>query len=64
MFVGGKGDRLLDVVAEVADGWNTCWAWTVDDYRERVEVLERACAGTRPRPAVRDAVIGPVCALW
>ena len=43
VFVGGKGDRLLRLVAERADGWNTCWAWTTDQYRERLEVLEREC---------------------
>ena len=43
IIVGGKGDRLLSVVAEVADGWNTCWVWTPDAYRERLDVLARAC---------------------
>ncbi len=43
VFVGGKGDRLLELVAEHADGWNTCWAWTPGAYRERVDVLTRAC---------------------
>ncbi len=43
IFVGGKGDRLLRLVAEAADGWNTCWVWTPDDYRDRVAVLDRAC---------------------
>jgi alkanesulfonate monooxygenase SsuD/methylene tetrahydromethanopterin reductase-like flavin-dependent oxidoreductase (luciferase family) len=43
IVVGGKGDRLLALVAELADGWNTCWVWTIDAYRERLAVLERAC---------------------
>jgi alkanesulfonate monooxygenase SsuD/methylene tetrahydromethanopterin reductase-like flavin-dependent oxidoreductase (luciferase family) len=43
VFVGGKGDRLLRLVASHADGWNTCWAWTIDQYRERLQVLEREC---------------------
>jgi alkanesulfonate monooxygenase SsuD/methylene tetrahydromethanopterin reductase-like flavin-dependent oxidoreductase (luciferase family) len=43
VFVGGKGDRILRTVAARADGWNTCWTWTVDAYRERLAVLERAC---------------------
>jgi alkanesulfonate monooxygenase SsuD/methylene tetrahydromethanopterin reductase-like flavin-dependent oxidoreductase (luciferase family) len=44
VFVGGKGDRLLRVAAEHADGWNTCWVWTPDAYRERAGVLDEACA--------------------
>ena len=43
VFLGGRGDQVLATVAAVADGWNTCWAWTHDDYRERVRVLDQAC---------------------
>jgi len=43
VFVGGKGDRLLQLAAERADGWNTCWVWTPDAYKARLGVLERAC---------------------
>lgn len=43
VFVGGKGDRLLSTAAAYADGWNTCWVWTPDQYRARLTVLERAC---------------------
>ncbi|MEX2255145.1 MAG: LLM class flavin-dependent oxidoreductase [Acidimicrobiia bacterium] len=43
VFLGGKGDRLLATVAACADGWNTCWVWTHDDYRARLAVLDRAC---------------------
>jgi alkanesulfonate monooxygenase SsuD/methylene tetrahydromethanopterin reductase-like flavin-dependent oxidoreductase (luciferase family) len=43
VFLGGKGDRLLRMVARYADGWNTCWAWTPSTYAERVESLYRAC---------------------
>lgn len=42
-WVGGRGDRLLDLVARHAEGWNTVWSWTPEAYLERVEVLERAC---------------------
>jgi alkanesulfonate monooxygenase SsuD/methylene tetrahydromethanopterin reductase-like flavin-dependent oxidoreductase (luciferase family) len=51
VFVGGKGDRLLQLVAEHADGWNTCWVWTPDEYRERVGVLDAACARVGRDPA-------------
>jgi alkanesulfonate monooxygenase SsuD/methylene tetrahydromethanopterin reductase-like flavin-dependent oxidoreductase (luciferase family) len=42
-WVGGRGDRLLEVVARHGTGWNTVWAWTPEDYRERLDVLHRAC---------------------
>lgn len=51
IWVGGKGDRLLRLVAERADGWNACWTWTLDAYRERLAVLERACAEAGRDPA-------------
>jgi probable F420-dependent oxidoreductase len=43
VFVGGKGDRLIRLAVEHADGWNTCWAWTPDQYRERLTVVDAAC---------------------
>jgi alkanesulfonate monooxygenase SsuD/methylene tetrahydromethanopterin reductase-like flavin-dependent oxidoreductase (luciferase family) len=51
VFVGGKGDRLLALVAKYADGWNTCWAWTPDAYRERLGVLDAACNAVGRDPA-------------
>jgi alkanesulfonate monooxygenase SsuD/methylene tetrahydromethanopterin reductase-like flavin-dependent oxidoreductase (luciferase family) len=51
LFLGGKGDRLLRLVAQYADGWNTCWVWTPGDYRQRLDVLERACARVDRDPA-------------
>ncbi len=51
VFIGGKGDRLLRLVAERADGWNTCWVWTNEAYRERLDVLERECERIDRDPA-------------
>jgi alkanesulfonate monooxygenase SsuD/methylene tetrahydromethanopterin reductase-like flavin-dependent oxidoreductase (luciferase family) len=51
VLVGGKGNRLLRVIAEHADGWNTCWTWTPAAYRERLDVLERACEKVGRDPA-------------
>ncbi|MCU1430586.1 MAG: flavin-dependent oxidoreductase, F420-dependent methylene-tetrahydromethanopterin reductase [Actinomycetia bacterium] len=51
VFVGGKGDRLLRLVARHADGWNTCWTWTFDAYRERLDVLARECEAIGRDPA-------------
>lgn len=43
VFVGGKGDRLIQVAVDRADGWNTCWVWTPEAYRDRLDVVERSC---------------------
>jgi F420-dependent oxidoreductase-like protein len=44
LWVGGKGGpRMAGLVARLADGWNTVWAWTPEDYAARVAVLEEAC---------------------
>ena len=70
IIVGGKGDRLLSVVADAADGWNTCWAWTPAAYRERLGVLDRACdtAGRDPRRSpdrsASTPCVGRTIATW
>ncbi len=63
LFVGGKGDRVLRAVAELADGWNTCWVWTHDAYRERLGALERACdaAGRDPATVWRSLGLYALC---
>jgi alkanesulfonate monooxygenase SsuD/methylene tetrahydromethanopterin reductase-like flavin-dependent oxidoreductase (luciferase family) len=58
VFVGGKGDRLLRIVAAHADGWNTCWTWTPSEYRERLGVLEEACARIERDPATVWRTLG------
>lgn len=61
LFVGGKGDRLLRIVARYADGWNTCWAFSYDDYRDRVESLYRACEKYERDPASVYQSLGLYC---
>lgn len=52
VWVGGRGDRLLGVVARAADGWNAGrWWGTAEDYQERLAVLERACAAAGRDPS-------------
>jgi probable F420-dependent oxidoreductase len=51
VFIGGKGDRLLRMVVERADGWNTCWVWTPEEYAARREVLLRECERVGRDPA-------------
>ena len=56
LWVGGKGDRLLRVVARQADGWNAAWIWTADAWRERAAVLDAECeqAGREPASVTRS----------
>ena len=58
IMVGGKGDRLLALVARHADGWNTSWVWTPDAYRERLDVLDRACDAIGRDPATVTRSVG------
>jgi alkanesulfonate monooxygenase SsuD/methylene tetrahydromethanopterin reductase-like flavin-dependent oxidoreductase (luciferase family) len=58
IIVGGKGDRLLEIVAASADGWNTCWVWTPADYRARLDVLDRACDAVGRDPATISRSLG------
>jgi probable F420-dependent oxidoreductase len=58
LIVGGKGDRLLRLVARRADAWNTCWVWTPEDYQERSAVLDRACQAEGRDPASVRRTLG------
>jgi alkanesulfonate monooxygenase SsuD/methylene tetrahydromethanopterin reductase-like flavin-dependent oxidoreductase (luciferase family) len=51
LWVGGKGDRLLGVVARAADGWNLCWQVDEERYAERSAVLDAACRRAGRDPA-------------
>ncbi len=56
LFIGGKGDRVIRAAVDTADGWNTCWVWTPDAYRERLRVFDAACddAGRDPEQVWRS----------
>ena len=56
IWVGGRGDRLLQLCADHADGWNTVWRWTYEEFRERTTVLDQACerAGRDPGSLTRS----------
>lgn len=58
IWVGGRGDRLLGVVARLADGWNTVWRWTPETYRERLHVLYMACEQAGRDPATIILSVG------
>lgn len=61
LFLGGKGDRFLRIVARYADGWNTCWAFEFDDYKERVVSLHSACEKYGRDPSTVYQSLGLYC---
>jgi len=58
IWVGGSGDRLLDLVARVADGWNTAWIWTPERYQARLDTLYAACDRAGRDPATVTLSLG------
>ena len=57
IWLGGKGDRLLDTAARTADGWNFSWLGDFDAYAERAREADRACErhGRAPQDLRRSA---------
>jgi alkanesulfonate monooxygenase SsuD/methylene tetrahydromethanopterin reductase-like flavin-dependent oxidoreductase (luciferase family) len=44
IWIGGRGGpKIIQVIAKHADGWNIAGISTVEEYREKREVLEKAC---------------------
>ena len=58
IWVGGRGDRLVRLAARHADGWNAVWAWTPEAYRDRLAVLDAACADAGRDPAALTRSLG------
>lgn len=50
IWVGGSGDRLLQLVARHADGWNMSWRHTPTTYAARAGALQAACEGVGRDP--------------
>ncbi|HEX3621386.1 MAG TPA: TIGR03619 family F420-dependent LLM class oxidoreductase [Acidimicrobiales bacterium] len=56
IWVGGKGERLIELAGTYADGWNAAWIWSPEDWSERAALLDAACerAGRDPASVVRS----------
>jgi len=50
ILIGGKGTRMLHLVARYADGWNAAWL-SPEEYRQRLDVLEQECQKVGRDPA-------------
>jgi alkanesulfonate monooxygenase SsuD/methylene tetrahydromethanopterin reductase-like flavin-dependent oxidoreductase (luciferase family) len=58
IWIGGKGDLLLDTVARVADGWNWSWLGSLDTYKDRKAAAERACEKNQRDPSTLRRSVG------
>ncbi len=58
IWIGGKGDLLLDTVARVADGWNWSWLGSLETYRDRLAAAERGCESNDRDPATLRRSVG------
>jgi len=61
LLIGGRGEkRMLRIVAEHADEWNTTRV-TLDEYRQKVAVLETHCHAIKRDPAtIRRSLMIPI----
>jgi alkanesulfonate monooxygenase SsuD/methylene tetrahydromethanopterin reductase-like flavin-dependent oxidoreductase (luciferase family) len=58
IWVGGKGERLVALAGRHADGWNTAWIWTPEEWAPRAAVLDRACEDASRDPASVTRSVG------
>jgi probable F420-dependent oxidoreductase len=59
LWIGGKGGpRLLRLVADRGDGWNTVWAVSDEDYSERTRALDEACRRADRDPTTVKRSVG------
>jgi alkanesulfonate monooxygenase SsuD/methylene tetrahydromethanopterin reductase-like flavin-dependent oxidoreductase (luciferase family) len=57
IWIGGKGDRLLATVVDVADGWNMSWLGDIAAYEERLALANKLCEqGGRDPKTLRRSV--------
>jgi probable F420-dependent oxidoreductase len=56
IWVGGRGEKLIELAGRHADGWNTAWIWTPEDWELRAGLLDAACerAGRDPASVTRS----------
>ena len=58
IWIGGKGDKLLDTVARTADGWNWSWMGSLDTYKDRLTAATKACEHNDRDPVTLRRSVG------
>jgi probable F420-dependent oxidoreductase len=62
IWIGGNGGPvLMRVVARAADGWNTVWRFSLEEYEARLARLRRACDAVGRDPASVRLSVGQYC---
>lgn len=58
IWVGAKGQKMLELTARHADGWNIDTAFTPEACRAKIRELDEACRRTgRSRPIAKSAAV-------
>src|SRR5207248_10639579 len=63
ILIGAKRPRMLRVVAQYANAWNTAWHADPTKVKERYEQLLEACAEVGRDPATIELTVGTVVNL-
>ncbi|HEX2052865.1 MAG TPA: LLM class flavin-dependent oxidoreductase [Actinomycetota bacterium] len=58
LLVGGAGDRVTGLAGRLADGFNSAWAWDVDDFGERVQMVDQAARAAGRNPSEIAKTVG------
>lgn len=61
VWIGGKGDRMVETAARYADGFNTVWAWTPEAYAAKIRLLDETAASAGRDPAQIKKSVGLHC---
>lgn len=57
ILVGSSGDRMLEIIVQYADAWNTVWHSSTEKVKPLMEKVDAACkaAGRDPKSLIRTA---------
>lgn len=58
LLIGARGPRMLRLVAQYADQWNTVWLGQPEELTERLAWINDACAAAGRDPATLDVTVG------
>jgi probable F420-dependent oxidoreductase len=64
ILIGAKGPRMLQLVAEYADAWNTAWHRNADTVPAAVDTLRAACDAVGRDPSTIELTAGTVAHIY